>query len=69
MFDREQINKELEIEKVEVEKVTGKFKTDDGREIDWKGFRLKTKINGVVYKWKLEKVFNDTFEEMLNEEE
>lgn len=59
--------KEYEI--VDCTKSTGVFETEQGKGINWKAYTLKVKINGIIYAFKLNKVFNDTFEEMLKGDE
>ena len=69
MFNRTPVNiNEDSVEKLEVERVDGIFKNDRGEEVSWHGYRMKTKINGVVFKWKLDKVYNDTMDEVIEEE-
>lgn len=67
MFNRHKINEinEEEVDKLEVERVDGIFKNERGEEVNWHGYRMKTKINGIVFKWKLDKVYNDTMDEII----
>lgn len=69
MFNRKEVGiNEENVEKLEVERVDGIFKNDRGEDVSWHGYRMKTKINGIVFKWKLDKVYNDTMDEVLEEE-
>lgn len=47
----------------------GEFETEQGNKIPWKNYTLKLKINGIVMDFKLNKVFTDTLEEMLENKE
>lgn len=47
----------------------GEFETEGGKNIPWKNYTLKLKVNGVVMDFKLNKVFTDTLEEMLENKE
>lgn len=44
---------------------SGVFKTEDGKEIKWKSYVLKMNVEGIIMTFKLDKVFNDTLEEIL----
>lgn len=57
--------KEKNFELVDFIKRSGEFETEDKKRIPWKSYNLKAKVNGVVMNFKLDKVFNDTMEEML----
>lgn len=52
---------------VDFVKRSGEFETEDKRKIPWKSFNLKAKVNGIVMNFKLDKVFNDTMEDLLEE--
>lgn len=47
----------------------GVFEREDGTKLPWKNYSLKVKVNGIVMDFKLNKVFNDTIEEMIVEEQ
>lgn len=59
--------KEKDIQIADFIKRSGEFETEDKRKIPWKSFNLKAKINGIVMNFKLDKVFNDTMEDMLED--
>lgn len=64
---KEQLEKK-DFKLVDFVKRSGEFETEDRKKIPWKSYVLKAKINGVVMNFKLDKVFNDTMEEMLENE-
>lgn len=57
--------KNRNVELKDLIKRSGTFQAEDGRQIPWKSYNLKVKIEGVVMNFKLDKVFNDTLEEIL----
>lgn len=58
--------KDLEV--VDLIRTDGEFELENGNKIPWKSYTLKVKIEGVVFSFKLNKVFNDTMQEILRGE-
>lgn len=57
--------KTKDFEIIDFVKRSGEFETDDKRRVPWKNFNLKAKVGGIVMNFKLDRVFNDTMEEVL----
>lgn len=55
--------RDIKIKDLEVRK--GEFETEQGKKIPWKNYVLKVMVENVVMSFKLDKVFNDTLEEIL----
>lgn len=69
MFNRTPTNlTNDDLEEIEVTRVDGIFKNPAGQDIAWHGYKMKTKIGGIWFKWKLDKIYNDTMDEVLEEE-
>lgn len=64
---KEQLQKK-NIELKDIIRRKGTFEREDGAKINWKSYILKVKIEGIVMNFKLDKTFNDTLEEILEEE-
>lgn len=64
---KEQLQKK-NVELKDIIRRKGTFEREDGAKIDWKSYVLKVKIEGIVMNFKLDKTFNDTLEEILEEE-
>lgn len=64
---KEQLQKK-NIELKDIIRRKGTFEREDGAKINWKSYVLKVKIEGIVMNFKLDKTFNDTLEEILEEE-
>lgn len=59
--------KKMDVELKDLVCNKGVFEREDGTKLPWKNYTLKVKVNGIVMDFKLNKVFNDTIEEMLEE--
>lgn len=64
---KEQLQKK-NIELKDIIRRKGTFEREDGAKINWRSYVLKVKIEGIVMNFKLDKTFNDTLEEILEEE-
>lgn len=68
MFNREKLNLNEEIVEIKsIEKVSSEFENDQGKKIPYRTYRLKVKINGITFKFKLDKAFNETMDELIEE--
>lgn len=69
-MEKTSYKKEFEQMKIELKDLVcnrGVFEKEDGTKLPWKNYSLKVRINGIVMDFKLNKVFNDTIEEMIVE--
>lgn len=67
-MEKQSYLKEFKQMKVEIRDLVcnkGVFEKEDGTKLPWKNFSLKMRVNGIIMDFKLNKVFNDTMEDMI----